>query len=28
LFTEQTLMHIQTLLKYSNQPQDLTGFLL
>jgi len=28
LFTEQTLMHIHTLLKFSNQPQDLTGFLL
>jgi len=28
LFTEQTLTHIQTLLKFSNQPQDLTGFLL
>jgi len=28
LFTEQTLAHIHTLLKFSNQPHDLTGFLL
>jgi len=28
LFTEQTLAHIHTLLKYSNLPQDLMGFLL
>ncbi len=28
LFTEQTLAHIYTLLKFSNQAQDLTGFLL
>jgi len=28
LFTEQTLMHIHTILKFSNQPQDLTSFLL
>jgi len=28
LFTEQTVTHIHTLLKFSNQPQDLTGFLL
>jgi len=28
LFTEQTLAHVHTLLKFSNQPQDLTGFLL
>jgi len=28
LYTEQTLAHIHTLLKFSNQPQDLTGFLL
>jgi len=28
LFMEQTLMHIHTLLKFSNQPKDLTGFLL
>jgi len=28
LFMEQTLMHIHTLLKFSNQPQDLTSFLL
>ncbi len=28
LFTEQTLAHIHTLLKFSNQAQDLTGFLL
>jgi len=28
LYTEQTLAHIHTLMKFSNQPQDLTGFLL
>ncbi len=28
LYTEQTLAHIHTLVKFSNQPQDLTGFLL
>jgi len=28
LHTEQTLAHIHTLVKFSNQPQDLTGFLL
>jgi len=28
LFTEQTLAHIHTLIKFSNQAQDLTGFLL
>ncbi len=28
LFTEQTLAYIHTLLKFSNQPQDLTSFLL
>jgi len=28
LFMEQTVTHIHTLLKFSNQPQDLTGFLL
>ncbi len=28
LFTKQMLTHIQTLLKFSNQPQDLTRFLL
>jgi len=28
LFTEQTLAHIHMLLKFSNQPQDLMGFLL
>jgi len=28
LHTEQTLSHIHTLIKFSNQPQDLTGFLL
>jgi len=28
LYTEQTLTHIHTLLKFSNQPHDLTGFLL
>jgi len=28
LFTKQMLAHIHTLLKFSNQPQDLTGFLL
>jgi len=28
LFTKQTLAHIHMLLKFSNQPQDLTGFLL
>jgi len=28
LYTKQTLTHIHTLLKFSNQPQDLTGFLL
>jgi len=28
LYTKQTLVHIHTLLKFSNQPQDLTGFLL
>ncbi len=28
LYTEQTLAHLHTLLKFSNQPQDLTGFLL
>jgi len=28
LFTEQILSHVHTLLKFSNQPQDLTGFLL
>jgi len=28
LYTEQTLTHLHTLLKFSNQPQDLTGFLL
>jgi len=28
LFTKQILLHIQTLLKFSNQPQDLTSFLL
>jgi len=28
LYTEQTLAHIHTLLKFLNQPQDLTGFLL
>jgi len=27
LFTKQTLAHIHTLLKFSNQPQDLMGFL-
>jgi len=28
LFMEQTLAHIHTLLKFSNKPHDLTGFLL
>jgi len=28
LFTKQMLAHIHTLLKFSNQPHDLTGFLL
>jgi len=28
LFTEQTLAHIHTLLKSTNQPQNLMGFLL
>jgi len=28
LYTEQTITHIHTLLKFSNQPHDLTGFLL
>jgi len=28
IFTEQTLVHIHMLLKLSNQPQDLMGFLL
>jgi len=28
LFMEQMLTHIHTLLKFSNQPQDLMGFLL
>jgi len=28
LYTEQTLAHLHMLLKFSNQPQDLTGFLL
>jgi len=28
LFTEQMLTHIHILLKFSNQPQDLMGFLL
>jgi len=27
-FTEQSLTHIHTIIKFSNQPQDLTGFLL
>jgi len=28
LFVEQMLVHIQTLHKFSNKPQDLMGFLL
>jgi len=28
LYTKQTLAHVHTLLKFSNQPQDLTRFLL
>jgi len=28
LYTEQTITHIHTLLKFSNQPKDLTGYLL